>query len=119
LVAAGHAERLKVEPKPAGWLLNRVGLYLFGRARFAEVRAAVERALTIIEALSGPDHPTVAIRNNNVRVNSWVAMTQGSAPLASWDADQVAEVVADLQLGVRERTSRLPTMPTPVSPSAG
>ena len=66
VLAAGHAQPLEVAPDATGRLLNQVGMYLRGRAQFAQAREAHERALRIDEAAYGPDHPTVAIRVNNL-----------------------------------------------------
>ena|GEM_PF-296267 len=66
LAAAGHGERLKVAPEATGRLLNQAGLYLKGRAQFAEAKQAFERALAIDEAAYGPNHPTVARDVNNL-----------------------------------------------------
>jgi tetratricopeptide (TPR) repeat protein len=57
LAAAGHAETLRVASRATARLLSKAGLYLHGRAEFAEAKATHERALTIIEATFGPDHP--------------------------------------------------------------
>jgi tetratricopeptide (TPR) repeat protein/transcriptional regulator with XRE-family HTH domain len=48
------------EPAALGWLLDRVGGYLDGRAEFARARPLLERALSIREAVLGPDHPDTA-----------------------------------------------------------
>jgi tetratricopeptide (TPR) repeat protein len=66
LAAAGHAEALEVASEATARLLNQAGLYLQGRAEFAEARAASERALAIDEAVFGPDHPKVATMVNNL-----------------------------------------------------
>jgi len=66
LAAAGHAEALDVASDSTGRLLNQIGLYLNGRAQFAEAKEMHERALAIYEAAYGPDHPTVAIYANNL-----------------------------------------------------
>jgi tetratricopeptide (TPR) repeat protein len=66
LAAAGHAEALGVAPEATGRLLNQTGLYLWGRAEFAEAKALLERALAIDEAAFGPDHPNVASAVNNL-----------------------------------------------------
>jgi tetratricopeptide (TPR) repeat protein len=65
LVAAGQAETLAVAPEATGRLLNQAGLYLRGRAEFAEAKAALERALAIDEAAFGPDHPNNVARDVN------------------------------------------------------
>jgi len=66
LAAAEHAETLDVASDSTGRLLNQTGLYLRGRAQFAEAKEMHERALAIGEAAYGPDHPDVAIGVNNL-----------------------------------------------------
>jgi tetratricopeptide (TPR) repeat protein len=66
LAAAEHAEALDVALDSTGRLLNETGVYLKGRAQFAEAKDMFERALAIGESTYGPDHPTVAIRVNNL-----------------------------------------------------
>jgi len=64
--SAKRAEELEVAPEATGRLLNQAGIYLNGRADFLDARALYERALAIGEKVYGPDHPTVAIRVNNL-----------------------------------------------------
>ena len=45
----------------SGRLLNQVGIYLNQVARPGEARRVLERAVTINEAVYGPDHPDVAV----------------------------------------------------------
>jgi tetratricopeptide (TPR) repeat protein len=66
LLATQYAEMVEVAPYATGRLLNQMGLYFRYRAQFEEALAAYERALRIDEAAYGPDHPTVAIRINNL-----------------------------------------------------
>jgi len=66
LAAAEHAETLDVASDSKERLLNQTGLYLKGRAQFAEEKKICERALANDEAVYGPDHPTVAIDVNNL-----------------------------------------------------
>jgi tetratricopeptide (TPR) repeat protein len=66
LEAAGHAETLHVASEATGRLLNQTGLYLKGRAEFAEAKAALERALALAEATFDSDHPNVASAVNNL-----------------------------------------------------
>jgi Tfp pilus assembly protein PilF len=66
LAAARHAEALQVAAEATGRLLNQAGVYLWGRAEFADAKAAYERTLAIGKAAYGPDHPTVATRVNNL-----------------------------------------------------
>ena len=66
LATTDHADRLDVAAEQTSRLLNRVGVYLRGRAEFAAAQHALERALVIAEAIYGPDHPTVATYVNNL-----------------------------------------------------
>jgi len=66
LAAAAHAEAREVSPEKTSLILNQTGLYLRGRAEFAEAKAHHERALTLAEQVYGPDHPIVAVRVNNL-----------------------------------------------------
>ncbi|MBI3697510.1 MAG: TIR domain-containing protein, partial [Acidobacteria bacterium] len=66
LAAATHAEALAVAQEATGRLLNQAGLYLLSRAQLAEAEDALLRALAIGEKVYGPEHPTVAIRANNI-----------------------------------------------------
>ncbi|MCK5012936.1 MAG: tetratricopeptide repeat protein, partial [Candidatus Omnitrophica bacterium] len=66
LAAAEHAETLQVALDSTERLLNQIGLYLQNRAHFTEAKEMYERALAIGEATYGPDHPTIAIRVNNL-----------------------------------------------------
>ena len=65
LAVTHHAETLGIE-EPTGRILNQAGLYLGGRAQFADARRAFERALRIDEKAYGADHPTVAKFVNNL-----------------------------------------------------
>jgi tetratricopeptide (TPR) repeat protein len=66
LVAAGHAEALGLASEATGRLLNQTGLYLWGRAEFAGAKAALQRALTVVEKMLGADHPNVATLVSNL-----------------------------------------------------
>jgi tetratricopeptide (TPR) repeat protein len=66
LAVTGHADRLGVTPDQTCELLDRIGLYLWGRAQFPAAKASFERALAIAEAAMGGEHPTVAIYINNL-----------------------------------------------------
>jgi tetratricopeptide (TPR) repeat protein len=66
LAVAGHAEILQVASEATGRLLNQAGLYLKGRAEFAQAKAAFERALAIWKKQLGPEHPQVATVVNNL-----------------------------------------------------
>jgi tetratricopeptide (TPR) repeat protein len=71
LAATGYLDRAADQLGPqamadASWLLGRAGTYLQVRARFADARELLERALTIDEATYGPDHPDFARALNNL-----------------------------------------------------
>ena len=66
LAAAGRAQALEVASEATARLLNQAGVYLRGRAEFAEAGAAFERALAIFEKAFGADHPNVATAINNL-----------------------------------------------------
>ena len=66
LAAGERAEALGAAREATGRALNQAGLYLKGRARFAEAKACFERAIKIDEATVGPDHPDVANCVNNL-----------------------------------------------------
>jgi len=66
LAAAELAEGLQVGAEAWGRLLNDVGLYLRLRAEFSAARSVHERALKIGDAVCGREHPTVAVRANNL-----------------------------------------------------
>ncbi|MGZ6266731.1 MAG: tetratricopeptide repeat protein [Candidatus Limnocylindrales bacterium] len=63
--ATGHADAAGLTG-PTSRLMNELGLYLEIRCQFPEAEPLLRRALAIDEASYGPDHPTVAIRLNNV-----------------------------------------------------
>jgi tetratricopeptide (TPR) repeat protein len=66
LEAAGYAEALGVASEATGRLLNQAGTYLWGRAEFAQAKAAYERALATCEQSLGSEHPCVATAVNNL-----------------------------------------------------
>jgi Tfp pilus assembly protein PilF len=66
IAVTDRAEELGVALKTVARLLNQAGVYLGGRAQFAEARAAFERALRIGEQVDGPVHPEVARVVNNL-----------------------------------------------------
>jgi tetratricopeptide (TPR) repeat protein len=66
LVAAAHAEVLKVAPGETYYILNQIGTYLRGRADFKEAKGLYTRALHPAEQVYGPDDPKVAINLNNL-----------------------------------------------------
>ena len=66
LAAATHAGVLEVAPEVTQHILNQIGIYLRGRAEFAEAKVLFERALTLAEKAYGPDHPEVAAIVSNL-----------------------------------------------------
>jgi tetratricopeptide (TPR) repeat protein len=66
LAAAEHAEARGVALEAVARLFNEIGGYRWMRADLATARAAYQRALAIDEKAFGPDHPSVAIRVNNL-----------------------------------------------------
>ncbi len=50
----------------AGRLLNQVGYYLDNHAQYAEAELLFKQAIAIGERVLGPEHPTLAIRLNNL-----------------------------------------------------
>jgi tetratricopeptide (TPR) repeat protein len=68
LVTTDHALELQATSDSIGRLLNRVGLYLYGRADFKEAKATYEQALAIFNNTYGPDHPEVAKIESNIGI---------------------------------------------------
>ena len=66
LAAAAHAEAQDVASEETHYILNQAGMYLCGRAEFAEAKVHLERALTLAEKTYGQDHPIVATIVNNL-----------------------------------------------------
>jgi tetratricopeptide (TPR) repeat protein len=66
VASEGHAEGLGVALEACATILNKVGLYMRGRADFSAARLALERAAKIGEAVYGRDHPEAAIFVNNL-----------------------------------------------------
>ncbi|NOR77569.1 MAG: tetratricopeptide repeat protein, partial [Methanophagales archaeon] len=66
LAAATHAGVLEVAPEVTQHILNQTGMYLRGRAEFAEAKVLYERALTLSEEAYGPDSPEIAVIVNNL-----------------------------------------------------
>ena len=66
LAAAAHAGAREVAPDVTQHILNQTGLYLRGRAEFAEAKAHYGRALTLAEEVYGKDHHEVAAIVNNL-----------------------------------------------------
>ena len=61
LAAADKASGLAVDPETTADLLNHVASYLWWRAELGQARQLFERAVAVLEAQSGSDHPDVAI----------------------------------------------------------
>ncbi|VUT25671.1 MAG: photosystem I assembly protein Ycf3 [Candidatus Methanolliviera sp. GoM_asphalt] len=66
LEAAAHAGLLEAAPEVTLYILNQTGMYLRGRAEFAEAKVLFERALSLAEEAYGSDHPEVAAIVNNL-----------------------------------------------------
>nr|CBH39267.1 conserved hypothetical protein, containing TPR repeats [uncultured archaeon] len=66
LAAATHAETREVAPEVTLHILNQTGVYLHGRAEFAEAKVLFERALTLAEKADGSDHSKVTAIVNNL-----------------------------------------------------
>jgi tetratricopeptide (TPR) repeat protein len=66
LAAATHAESREVAPEVTQDILNQTGLYLHGRAEFAEAKVLYERALPLAEKAYGSDSPWIAVIVNNL-----------------------------------------------------
>lgn len=62
------ADTWQLAPETAGRLYNQIGLYLWGRAQYAEARKALERALNLDETTYGLNHPKVAEVVSNLGV---------------------------------------------------
>jgi tetratricopeptide (TPR) repeat protein len=60
LAAADHAEALRIMPASTADLLRRTGSYYRRRGEMLLARGLLERALTLAEASSAPDHPVVS-----------------------------------------------------------
>ena len=63
---AALVDEYQLSSTEAARLLNQAGYYLWHRARYAEAEPLYRRALAISEKSLGADHPTVAIRLNNL-----------------------------------------------------
>ena len=59
LITVQHAESTQVVSPQVAKLLNKVNIYLRGRAQLMEAKAALERALAIDDAIRGPKHSRV------------------------------------------------------------
>jgi len=61
LAAADNASRLAADPEATADLLNQVASYLWWRAELGQARQLFERAVAVLGAQVGSDHPDVAI----------------------------------------------------------
>ena len=61
-------ERKDLRIPEAARLLNRVGFYLYNRARYTEAKPLLRRSLAIRKKVLGSDHPDTAISLNNLGV---------------------------------------------------
>lgn len=66
ITVAAHCEFVEAGLMFAIPLLSQTALYLHARADFFGARALAEHVLKIDEAYHGPDHPSVAVRLNNL-----------------------------------------------------
>ena len=65
LALASRADDLGIA-EPTAWLYGQLDNLLDAKARYAEAEKASSRALAVSEESLGPDHPTVAVRLNNL-----------------------------------------------------
>ncbi len=65
-LAARLVEELGLGSAEAARLLNRIGCYLDGRARYAEAEPLYRRAVDIYEKARGPEHPSTSVYLNNL-----------------------------------------------------
>jgi hypothetical protein len=66
LATLTHADDLDLASKATADLLNKTSLHLKRLAQFEMAKTYLQKALAIDEKVYGPDHPTVAIRVNNL-----------------------------------------------------
>jgi len=66
LAAADWAQTAGIAQGAAGYVLNQAGLYLKGRALFADAKSTYERARAFHQQAYGPEHPEVAAIVNNL-----------------------------------------------------
>jgi Tfp pilus assembly protein PilF len=85
------SEAREAAPEKTSLILNQTGLYLQGRAEFAEAKAHLERALVLAEKTYGSDHPVVAIRVNNL---GGVLKDLGDLPAAKAHYERALAIVS-------------------------
>lgn len=61
LAVADHAEKLKVNLDKVGYLLNKIGVYLYKRAQYNQAELIIERALKIHKEIFGCNNLKTAI----------------------------------------------------------
>ena len=66
LLCTTWIEQLQIATLQAAHLLNQVGLYLKGRAQYAQAEPLYQQALNIYEQLLGSNHPDTATILNNL-----------------------------------------------------
>ncbi len=66
LSAAYNAERVGVELNAVAWLLDHLGVYLQAAGEYQHARELSSRAVTIAEALYGPNHAELAVLLNHL-----------------------------------------------------
>jgi tetratricopeptide (TPR) repeat protein len=86
---ATHAESYPDLAIERGRLLGMLGIYLSASAQFGTARATLERALVILEAVYGPDHPDVARALSNVAI---VQYQMGEMPAARATLERVLAI---------------------------
>jgi tetratricopeptide (TPR) repeat protein len=96
LTATGHAEALDAELEATSVLLTRAAGYLWARAELAQARQLYERALAILEAHFGPDHPNTALSLDSL---GNVLHDLGDLPAAR-DYHERALAILEAQLGL-------------------
>lgn len=57
---------MKIESEALGAICGKLGLWHFYQARHNQAEPLMRRALSIAEKSYGPEHPSVAIRLNNL-----------------------------------------------------
>ncbi|MEK6302606.1 MAG: FxSxx-COOH system tetratricopeptide repeat protein [Acidobacteriota bacterium] len=65
-VILSYAEEVQLSSRETSRLLNQVGVFLNGRAEYAQAKSMIERSLAIDEAALGPANPEIAIRLSNL-----------------------------------------------------
>jgi len=95
LVVTRDSGAVDAVPQLAASLLNRVGIYLHARAELQQARRLLERAVAILEARLGPEHPEVAQSLNNLGM----VLRDLSELAAARDAFERAIAILEARLG--------------------